>query len=317
MLRTPKTHWLPTSPSTLRTLYPKSPITLSPYTKTYTTGQFTHFVRENNILDAVEAAVVRKKRKMAKMNEKARAQAKKMNDVDVALTTTLPETTTDLDEEISSYGNSKGALRTYRQDQYKSRKFLHNGIYHSIPEVSDFRSSTKPFILKMNPDPSSGTKVATDMQISHLKRLLYLMISEDRERHLEATVGRGVYMNPVSTRLKQRQETTVQNMSLPKDNPLYDQLHKAYMGKILYDGGYYRVISIQFVPNKGKNVYPCWEATTEPVYKNDAGHYVVHDRHLVAPSDGTKKLLKATEVTNLVPNPSSSYTLMQTHHPST
>jgi hypothetical protein len=321
-------HKTPGNPHPLL-LYHKSPITLSPYTKTYTTGRFTQFVRENNILDAVEAAVVRKKRKTAKMNQKARAQANKMNAVDVALTTTLAETTTDLDEEITSYGNSKGALRTYLQDQYKSRKFIHNGIYHSIPEVSEFRSSTKPFKLRMNPDPSSGTKVTTDMQISHRKRLLYLMISEDRERPLEATVGHGdtqlvrrlpviahAYMNPVSTRLKQLQETTVQNMSLPKDNPLYDQLHKAY-GQILYDGGYYRVISIQFVPNKGKNVYPCWEATTEPVYKNDAGHYVVHDRHLVAASDGTKKLLKAAEVTNPVPNPSSSYTLMRTHHPST
>jgi hypothetical protein len=115
--------------------------------------------------------------------------------------------------------------------------------------------------------------------MSHLKRLLYLMISEDRERPLQATVGHGdtqlvrrlpviahAHMNPVSTQLKQLQETTAQNMSLPKGNPLYDQLHKAYMGKILYDGGCYRVISIQFVPNKGKNVYPCWEATTEPVY---------------------------------------------------
>jgi hypothetical protein len=79
------------NPSTLRTLYPKSPLTLSPYTKTYTTGRFTQFVRENNILDAVEAAVVRKKRKTAKMNEKARAQAKKMNAVDVALTQHWPK----------------------------------------------------------------------------------------------------------------------------------------------------------------------------------------------------------------------------------
>jgi hypothetical protein len=281
----------PDSSITLRTLYPKSPLTLSPYTKTYTIGRFTQFVRENNILDAVVAAVVRKKRKTAKINEKARAQAKKMNAVDVALTTTLAETTTDLDEEITFYRNSKGALRTYLQDRYKSRKFIHNGIYPSIPEVSEFRSSTKPFKLRMNPDPSSGTKVTTDMQISHLKRLLYLMISEDRERPLQATVGHGdtqlvrrlpviahAYMNPLSTRLKKLQETTVQNMSLSKENPLYDQIHKAYMGKILYDGGYYRVISIQFVPNKGKNVYPCWEAMTEPVYKNDAGHYVVHDR---------------------------------------
>jgi hypothetical protein len=66
----------------------------------------------HDILDEVEAAVVRKKQKTAKLNEKARAHANKMNAVDVP-TTTLAETTTDLDEEITSFGNSKGALRTY------------------------------------------------------------------------------------------------------------------------------------------------------------------------------------------------------------
>ncbi len=216
-------------PSTLCILYPRSPLTLFPSTKTYTTGRFNHTVRAGKQHIGRGAAVVRKKRKAAKMNEKARAQAKKMNAVDVALTTTLAETTTDLDEEITSFGNSKGALRTYLQDQYKSRKFIHNGIYHSIPEVSEYRSSTKPFKLRMNPDRGTGTKVTTDMQNSHLKRLLYLMISEDRERPLHATVGHGdtqlirrlpviahAYTNPVSTRLKQLQETTVQNMSHPK-----------------------------------------------------------------------------------------------------
>ncbi len=48
-------------------------------------GRLTLFFRENNMLDAVEAAVVRKKRKADAMQKKARAQAKKMVDVDVAL----------------------------------------------------------------------------------------------------------------------------------------------------------------------------------------------------------------------------------------
>jgi hypothetical protein len=67
------------------------------------------------------------------------------------------------------------------------------------------------------------------------------------------------------------------------------------MGKILYDRGYYRVISIQYVPNKGRNVFPCWEATTEPVSKNANGEYVVPSKHLVATNDGSKKLLKSAE----------------------
>ncbi len=46
----------------------------------------------------------------------------------------------------------------------------------------------------------------------------------------------------------------------------------------------------------GKNVYPCWEATTEPVYKNDDGQFGVHTRHLLQSGDGTPKLLKSAEV---------------------
>jgi hypothetical protein len=36
-------------------------------------GRLTVFFRKNNMLDAIEAAVVRKKRKADTMNEKARA----------------------------------------------------------------------------------------------------------------------------------------------------------------------------------------------------------------------------------------------------
>jgi 3'-phosphoadenosine 5'-phosphosulfate (PAPS) 3'-phosphatase len=73
------------------------------------------------VLDAVEASVVRRKWKAAKMQAKAKAQAKKMNAVDVALQTTLVESIVDLDGEIKSFGESKQALRSFLQDQYKWR----------------------------------------------------------------------------------------------------------------------------------------------------------------------------------------------------
>ena len=88
----------------------------------------------------------------------------------------------------------------------------------------------------------------------------------------------------------------MKDMAQPKDNPWYARLHQEYMGKILYDRGCYRVISIQYVANKGKNVFPCWEATTEPVSKNAEGEYVVLPKYLVDTSDGSKKLLKSAEV---------------------
>jgi hypothetical protein len=152
-------------------------------------GLFTQFVRANNIKDEVEAAVVRTSRKAAMKQKKAKAQAKRMEAVDVALNTSLAESTTDLAEEIATFGASKTALRTFLQDQYRSRHLLHNGNYETIPTVSEFRSTAKPYKLRMNPD--KGKKTTTDEQIAYLQRLLHVMIEEDRHRDLQVqrTVG--------------------------------------------------------------------------------------------------------------------------------
>ena len=277
-------------------------------------GLFTQFVRANNIKDEVEAAVVRTSRKAAMKNKKAKAQAKRMEAVDVALNTSLAESTTDLAEEIATFGASKTALRTFLQDQYRSRHLLHDGNYDTIPTVSEFRSTAKPYKLRMNPHPDKGRKTTTDEQIAYLQRLLHVMIEEDRQRDLQVqrTVGfettqlvrrlpviSEAYLNPVASHFKKLQEEEMRDIAKPQDNPWYAQLHQEYMGKILYDRGCFRVISIQYVPNKGKNVFPCWEATTEPVAKNKAGQYVVLNKHLVTTADGSKKLLKSAEVTHL------------------
>jgi hypothetical protein len=98
-------------------------------------GRLTIYFRANNVSDAVEAAVVRKKRKAAKMQAKAKAQAKKMNAVDIALETTLCDTSTALNGEIASFGASKMSLLTFLQDQYRSRLLLQNGLYKTIPTL--------------------------------------------------------------------------------------------------------------------------------------------------------------------------------------
>jgi hypothetical protein len=277
-------------------------------------GQFTQYVRANNIKDEVEGALVRTARKAAMKNKKAKAQAKKMEAVDVALNTSLAESTTDLAEEIATFDASKTALRTFLQDQYRSRLLLHDGNYDTIPTVSEFRSTSKPYKLRMNPHPDTGKKTTLDEQIAYLQRLLYVMIEEDRHRDLQGqrTVGfentqlvrrlpviSEAYLNPMAIHFKKLQEEEMRDLAKPQDNPWYARLHKEYMGKILYDRGCFRVISIQYVPNKGKNVFPCWEATTEPVAKNKAGEYVVMNKHLVTTVDGSKKLLKSAEVTHV------------------
>jgi hypothetical protein len=59
--------------------------------------------------------------------------------------------------------------------------------YKTIPYDSEYRQKVKPYALRMNPFPSDGGKVTTDMQITYLTKLLHLMIAEDSQRPLATT----------------------------------------------------------------------------------------------------------------------------------
>ena len=118
------------------------------------------------------------------MNEKARAAAKKMANFDVAVETALAGSRSDLDVEIASFGKAKTTLKTYLLEQVKSRLLLHFGNYITIGLTSEFRSRTKPYAIRINPLPVPGLKISTDMHITYLKNLLYLMIAEDLSRPL-------------------------------------------------------------------------------------------------------------------------------------
>ena len=242
----------------------KTTVTAMCSVKDKSPGSITIFLRENNIDDAVRAAVIRKTQKARKIQKKAQAQANKLADFDVATETELAGTIQNLEDEMATFGNAKIALRTYLQTQYKSRRMLRSGIYNSIPMVSEFRQQVKPYALRMNPLPAPGTKINTKSQIAYLRKLLHLMISEDLMRPLEPTarledqklvrqlpVISERYVNPESIRLKKLQEASVASMASPKDNPWFELLRAEYMGKILYDGGFFRVFLIQFNPNKG------------------------------------------------------------------
>ena len=83
------------------------------------------------------------------MNKKAMAQAKKMAAFDVAAETVLADSVRDLDIEIATFGTSKTAVKTYLQEQYKSRLLLRNRVYNTIPIVSEFRQQVKPYALPL------------------------------------------------------------------------------------------------------------------------------------------------------------------------
>ena len=162
--------------------------------------------------------------------------------------------------------------------------------------------------LRMEPHkPISGTVTSGD-KVKYLTSLLQLMITEDISRHDQPTVEAeetGLvrrlpviapqFANPMSLRLKRNQEADIAKKMAPTDNPWLTSLQAEWVGKILYDGGYFRVVQVQYVPNKGNNRYPCSEATSEPVYFNN-GEYVVHDRNVSVGQNGHRVTLKSSLV---------------------
>jgi hypothetical protein len=106
-------------------------------------------------------------------------------------------------------------------------------MYNTIPTTSEFRSTAKPYKLRMNPHDDKGNTPTTDDQIAYLKRLLNVMIAEDYQlRGHQHTVGFAntkfvwrlpviseSYMNPVAIHLKKLLEDEIKDMAQPKDNP--------------------------------------------------------------------------------------------------
>jgi hypothetical protein len=272
-------------------------------------GKITMYIREQYVKDEAEATRIRTARKKAHLEKKARAQANKMATYDSAIETRYAQSQEELETEIRSYGKARGHLLHYLQEQFKGRKLLREGIYTTIPTVSKFRSHAKPYKLRMLPPPNAQQRITTQDQIVYLRELLSLMIAEDQGRTLQPTlqpedtklvralpVISDSFVNPLSVRLKKEQEAYVRAMASPTDNPWLVKLQDEYVGKILYDGGYYRVVIVQFVANKNSNRYPCWEATTEPVYKAGNGTFIVHDRHFAIGPDGSRTILKSSLV---------------------
>lgn len=110
-------------------------------------GLITLYMRDSVRADEIEAAAIRIARKKAEREKKARAKANKMAEYDMANTTTFANTQQELDNEIESYGNAKGYVLKYLQEQFKSRKLLRNGLYETIHITSKFRSTPCPTYL--------------------------------------------------------------------------------------------------------------------------------------------------------------------------
>jgi hypothetical protein len=92
------------------------------------------------------------------------------------MATSLAESHAELEDDLQSFGTGKIARLKYLEEQYKSRKLLRNGIYLSIPTTSMYRSTAKPYPLRMKPHPDPTRKTTTMDCITYLHTLLQLMM---------------------------------------------------------------------------------------------------------------------------------------------
>ncbi len=152
-------------------------------------GRLTVYLRDKNVSDAVEAAIIRQKSQVAKKKAKARLHANKMMDLEVAVQTELANTKSELDGKTASYENRRGALITYLQDQFKSHKLLRNGVYLTILIGSEYLAKKKPYTLRMNPFPTEGKAPSNEAQIAYLKGLLYIRRHKTSSR-TDSSIGR-------------------------------------------------------------------------------------------------------------------------------
>ena len=82
------------------------------------------------------------------------------------------------------------------------------------------------------------------------------------------------YTNPVASELKAEFAKDIAERAAPQDDPVYIELHRLYVGKILYDfetrasSKLFRVCAIQFVRSFSAARCSCWEATCEPVVRD-------------------------------------------------
>jgi hypothetical protein len=150
---------------------------------TTTVGRITLLVRSRDLAAEIASNLERNRRKQQKLEAKARAQAEKLENLNVAMETTLAASFVALTAEIRSFGRAKGVKLKYLQDQFKSRNIRMKGVYLSIPTSLEYRSNTKPYKLRMQPHPILACKPSTYAQIAYLLQLLELMMMEDSGRH--------------------------------------------------------------------------------------------------------------------------------------
>ncbi len=90
------------------------------------------------------------------------------------------------------------------------------------------------------------------------------------------------YTNPKALAWKAEFSATIAQLAMPKDDPMYLELHEKYVGHILFDNDtkasqkLYRIVAIQFVRSYCSTRLSCSEATCEPVfYDSGSGQFVV------------------------------------------
>jgi hypothetical protein len=248
-----------------------------------------------------KAQVLNRKRKAnEKFEENVAKQARIAASRNRAEETATNSLCTDLDElqhQLESRQNSKGARLVYLKEQIYARiageqPRLYTGL------GQEWRKQGGKIRVSSNNKSQSDEDYLTQLVIAMLKEdgdtlgvnnSNALSVTQDYIRALPSISLE--YTNPKAVAWKQEFSKSIAELATPKDDGLLIELQAKYVGQVLFDFDtrasqkLFRIVAIQFVRSYCSTRLSCWEATCEPVFHDGAtGQFMVPQGKKVAGS---------------------------------
>lgn len=264
-------------------------------------GVITKMARIAHKSDKAAQVTIRRQKATEKYDAQVKKQARTAASRDKAEQTAVNNLCTDLHElilQLKSRKHNKESRITFLKDQVYARiAGEHPRLYPGLgPEWRKVGGKIRI---------SAPSKNQTDED--YLQKLVAGMIKEDsltcgindavqgsdKQEYIRLLPSIAQeFTNPVAVAFKHEFSKKIADLATPIDDPVYIALHTQYSGAILYDNEtrasqkLFRIAAIQFVRSFASNRPSCWEATCEPVYRDQAsGSFVVPQEHKVEGSN--------------------------------
>jgi hypothetical protein len=266
-----------------------------------TAGLVTIMQREAFRTDQKAQVLNRKRKAKEKFEENVAKQARiaaSRNNAEETATNSLCTDLEELEHQLESRQNSKGARLIFLKEQIYARiAGEHPRLYSGLGPEWRKRGGK----LRV----SSNNKFQSDED--YLTQLVIAMLKEDGDTlgvnnsnaqsatqdYIRALPSIPLeYTNPKAVAWKQEFSKFIAELATPKDDTIFIELQAKYVGQVLFDYDtrasqkLFRIVAIQFVRSYCSTRLSCWEATCEPVFHDGAsGQFMVPLEKKVAGSN--------------------------------